>query len=122
MKPDMRWVFLGFSGRLGRLPFLLGYLFVTAVGFVILNQVRLADEDSIRQGTWALLFIAYGVMSVWSVLALVVKRLHDIGFPGPLSIMLFVPFINLGVFLGLCLWPGAAGANAYGDEPNRPKS
>ena len=122
MKPDMRWVFLGFSGRLARLPFLLGYLFVTAVGFVIVNQFRLAEEDSLRQGTWALLFLAYGVMSLWSVLALVVKRLHDMGFPGMAAIALFAPIINMAVFVGLCLWPGAAGANAYGDETNRPKS
>ncbi len=122
MKPDMRWVFLGFSGRLSRLPYLLGLLFLLTIGFLIYNQLGPSTENSLRQGSWTLVLFGYSAVSVWSSFALAVKRLHDIGIPGPVSLTLLLPVVSLLVFVGLCLWPGAAGANSYGDETNRPKS
>jgi uncharacterized membrane protein YhaH (DUF805 family) len=47
-----------------------------------------------------------------SIVMLTVKRLHDIGYPGPLAICLFI--LSPVVFITLCLWPGKPGANEYG--------
>ena len=51
---------------------------------------------------------------------LAIKRLHDIGYPGPLSLCLFIPVLSPVVFIALCLWPGEPGPNEFGvhsDEP-----
>ena len=45
---------------------------------------------------------------------LTIKRLHDIGYPGPLAICLFIPVLSPVVFIALCLWPGKPEANEYG--------
>jgi len=65
---------------------------------------------------WMMVFFLCTALSIWSIFALCVKRLHDFGFPGFISIF--------GIWLGsfiffivLCLWPGNIGANDYGPPP-----
>jgi uncharacterized membrane protein YhaH (DUF805 family) len=54
----------------------------------------------------------------WVEIALVIKRLQDKALTGFMAVLLFVPFINIVMLLGLCLMPGDAGPNAYGPHPN----
>ena len=52
--PDMRWFFLGFSGRIGRLPYILGILFLIALSGTVVARISSLPEDS----AWrALLFL-----------------------------------------------------------------
>ena len=55
------------------------------------------------------------------LVALGVKRLHDFGKPGIFAVALFIPMVSILAFIVLCLYPGDAGANEYGDRTNAPK-
>ena len=50
-------------------------------------------------------------------LAVMIKRCHDIGYTGWLSLVSFIPFIGFIFIIGLGLMPGTQGANAYGADP-----
>jgi uncharacterized membrane protein YhaH (DUF805 family) len=58
--------------------------------------------------------------SLWSNVALAVKRLHDLGKTGLAAVVLFVPVISIVAFLVLCLFPGQQGPNRYGQRTNAP--
>jgi len=119
--PNLRWFFFGLSGRIGRLPYILGNLFFVAVTGVIINQLMIVPEDSREIDLWSLLFMLLLPTVLWTSIAMAVKRLHDINLPGPVAICLFVPAVSLVAVLVLCFWPGTQGGNDYGDETNRPK-
>lgn len=48
-----------------------------------------------------------------------VKRLHDIEASGWWILLLFVPFVSIGLTVALLVYPGTKGSNAYGAEPTR---
>ncbi len=114
------WLFFGVSGRVGRLAYFLAGLFLAIVQAFLLYRFTLVPEQSAAGQFWAMLFwIAVGV-SIWSNVALGIKRLHDFGKPGILALSLFFPVISILAFIVLCLAPGHAGPNKYGSEANRP--
>jgi uncharacterized membrane protein YhaH (DUF805 family) len=53
-------------------------------------------------------------------IAFSVKRLHDIGRPGIIAAVLFVPVISIIAFVALCAIPGNPGPNQYGDRADSP--
>jgi uncharacterized membrane protein YhaH (DUF805 family) len=120
-QPSMTWLFFSPSGRIGRLPFLLSWLFWFAVGSIFLMQVIKNEGEDAVLALWTLALIGSGVLSTVSIAMLAIKRLHDIGYPGPLALCLFIPVLSPIVFIALCLWPGAAGANEYGNRRNAPR-
>ncbi len=58
-----------------------------------------------------------GVIAFWSMLAITVKRWHDIGVTGWFSLLSLPGITHFAVFLLLCLLPGTVGGNVYGDDP-----
>ncbi len=118
---DMRWFFLGFSGRIGRLPYILGTLFLVALSAGAVSQIASLPEDSFWVGPWFIFLMVLSGFTLWSCTAMAVKRLHDFNIPGPVAICIFVPAVSPIAMLVMCLWPGTAGPNDYGDETNRPK-
>jgi uncharacterized membrane protein YhaH (DUF805 family) len=141
----LRNLFFSFSGRLGRLGFLLrgmGLGIVASVLFV-------AGASFFLHGALWWLGLLIGIAAV-AVLAagyasLVARRLHDMNFSGYHAIwvapvQLFGPFVpaaltswgvntsrfddaifTLVAVIGaaLLLWPGSKGENRFGDRPNR---
>ena len=69
---------------------------------------------------WAVAFWVVVIISVWSSVALGVKRLHDIGRPGLFAVALFVPILSIIAFVALCLLAGEEGPNRYGQRTNSP--
>jgi uncharacterized membrane protein YhaH (DUF805 family) len=65
------WLFLSFNGRLSRLGFLFGHLFLLIAGFASTFSSKVA-----------VLFIALQVSIFWAGISLGVKRLHDKGLSG----------------------------------------
>ena len=59
------------------------------------------------------------LVSLWSNVALSVKRLHDIDRPGIIAVVLFIPVISIVAFIALCLIPGNPGPNQYGEPSER---
>ena len=121
-KGQIAWLFFGFSGRVSRAAFFLAGMLLAILQAFALYRFTLAPEGSGASGMWALLFWGLFFVSVFSSVALGVKRLHDFGKPGIFAVSLFIPMVSILAFIVLCLYPGDAGANEYGDRTNAPKS
>ena len=50
-------------------------------------------------------------------ISLCARRLHDIGYTGWLTLLTFIPLVNLGLALVLFFWPSEIGHNQYGRYP-----
>jgi len=57
------------------------------------------------------------VLAVWSQVAIVVKRLHDLGRPGEHCFLLCLPLYNLYLGIVLSCKPGTIGVNEFGPDP-----
>ncbi|OHV73218.1 DUF805 domain-containing protein [Ensifer sp. LCM 4579] len=121
-QPSMAWLFFSPSGRIGRLPFFLSWLFWLFTGGFLLAQVLKYEGQDAPLALWTLALVASGFLSTVSLVMLAIKRLHDIGYPGPLALCLFIPVLSPIVFIALCLWPGAEGSNEFGGRRNGPNS
>jgi uncharacterized membrane protein YhaH (DUF805 family) len=120
-RADMVWALFRLSGRLSRKPFILGWLFLTAINGMFLGQVIGFQEADGQPGAfWSLMFLTCVAISFWASMALSIKRLHDMGYPGALAICLVVPAISIIALLAFCVWPGTAGPNTYGERTNEP--
>ncbi len=114
------WLFFGFSGRVSRLAYFLAGLFLAVIQAFLLYRLTLVAEASAAESFWASLFWVAVVVSIWSNVALGIKRLHDMGRPGIFAVALFIPVLSIVAFIALCLFPGEPGPNRYGSAPNRP--
>jgi len=99
-----------FNGRIGRSIFFVSLVLLWSVFFnVNFLLERIAGDWSL-----ALLFFPF----LWSILALSVKRYHDIGKGGNYLLLLFAPVIGpVWVFSELLLRKGMSGHNKYGESP-----
>ncbi|MBP1887891.1 uncharacterized membrane protein YhaH (DUF805 family) [Ensifer mexicanus] len=116
----MTWLFFSPSGRIGRLPFFLSWLFWFLVGSVFLMQMLKNENEDTALAFWTLALVASGILSTVSIAMLAIKRLHDIGYPGPLALCLFIPVLSPIVFIALCLWPSVKGENEFGSPNDGP--
>lgn len=92
------------SGRIGRLSFFLYYMFSLLI-FAVLAALFEDSSD---------FFLV--IPFVWSYVLIVlsIKRMHDLNHPGWHLLSLFVPILNMVVFIGLLFVPGTLGGNNYG--------
>jgi uncharacterized membrane protein YhaH (DUF805 family) len=117
----MTWLFFGFSGRISRAAyFLSGLLMMIVVVFLTYRIVR-AQEAGGGGETWQAVLSMVLLASLWAQAALSAKRFHDLGRPGILAALLFIPAVNFVVFVALCLVPGNPGPNQHGEATNAPK-
>jgi uncharacterized membrane protein YhaH (DUF805 family) len=114
------WAFFKFSGRIGRAPYILGFLFMTVAISFPLYQFMRVPEDSDAARLWSLVFGASMLAFLWAHVAFSVKRLHDMDKPGLLAVVLFIPVISVVAFIALCVMPGSQGSNRYGRYANMP--
>lgn len=119
-KQKFIWLFFSVSGRVSRAPFFLGGMLAAVVQAFPLYRFMLSPEGSSESMIWSMLTLIAFIASLWSNVALAVKRLHDLDKPGLAAIVLFVPVISIVAFLVLCLFPGQPGPNRYGRHPDAP--
>ena len=119
----------GFHGRVRRTHYLLASLAIgtivgcTAFGAIAsgLSFTNFGTED--MSADWDFNPIGFaiativGIAGYWSMLAITVKRWHDVGVSGWFAILSLPGLTHLPVFLLLCLLPGTVGGNIYGDDP-----
>ena len=124
--PGFLWLFLSPIGRLGREPYWLALVLlwiISAIAAIMwvkslppetdLAALPMADFPS-SNPLFPFLFLAIAIVE----LALVIKRLQDLGLPGLLALLAFVPGINIiGIFV-LGFVPGNTGPNRYGPMAN----
>ena len=116
----MTWLFFSPSGRITRLPFFLSWLFWLLIGAFVVARMFSNENHKTALALWTLVLIVSGIVSTLSIAMLAIKRLHDIGYPGPLALCLFIPVLSPIVFIALCLWPGTEGPNEFGQTGDEP--
>ena len=120
-RPNLTWLFFGWSGRLSRAPFALGWAFWLMLLSTALTQIVMVPKEDPSFLFWSFVFVGVGIVSTVSSILLTIKRLHDMNLPVPLIICLFIPAISFFALIAFLVWPGTNGANDYGRVPNRPK-
>jgi uncharacterized membrane protein YhaH (DUF805 family) len=119
-RPDLIWLFLGFSGRIGRQSFVLGFLFLFfPIIFVIIQILKVQGNEGL-QTFWGVTFLLVTGALIWPVAALTIKRVHDLGWPVILAILIFVPGAQWFFLSALCVMPSLARTNEHGPPPFRP--
>ena len=119
-RANMTWLFFSPSGRITRLPFFLSWLFWLLIGAFVVARMFSNENHKTALALWTLVLIVSGIVSTLSIAMLAIKRLHDIGYPGPLALCLFIPVLSPIVFIALCLWPGTEGPNEFGQTGDEP--
>lgn len=114
---SLKWLFLGFSGRIARKSFALAVLLQLTLLTLLIYQAIQAGDDEGRQVLVGFAIMAFGLFLVWSIAALSAKRLHDLNHPAALIALLFVPMVNWAIFLYLMLKPSHPEANEHGPPP-----
>ncbi len=123
-----------FERRTGRLAFLLGIIYALAPLIIValLQMVVHFTLASSNDGTVAtspalsaivnIISLLVGIVSVVLLIPVLissyVRRLHDVNQSGLLTLLIFVPFVNLLLFLYLLFAPGTQGPNKYGNPIN----
>jgi uncharacterized membrane protein YhaH (DUF805 family) len=118
--PTVRWLLFSPSGRVGRQAYIMSILFWLALaGAAIASMFRYEHNDAgLALSTLALVIVSLGLFVSYIMLG--IKRLHDMGFPAPFVILLFIPAVSLLALLALFFWPSAP-PNQFGMFTNRPK-
>jgi len=121
--------FFGFHGRIRRSNYFFGALaacFVySALAVTGIAASGLSINGDLDDLAWnfdpspvtVAIGCVVGLLSLWSMLALTVKRWHDVGMTGWFSILTLPPYANGVIFLMMCLLPGTTGANRFGPDP-----
>ncbi len=92
----------------GQLPF---FLISLVIGFF-------ASTFELEWKTATLLML---VTLGWPSIVFLAKRLHDLGFPGYLAVLAFVPYLGMFISFVVGLFPGMKGANRFGEDPRGDK-
>ncbi|MEM9633496.1 MAG: DUF805 domain-containing protein [Pseudomonadota bacterium] len=124
--PGPVWALLSPIGRLGRQPYWLSFAFVWVIIGISLrlwfiSVPELPAPEDVTAGAFMesnpLFPILFFVLQ-WFELALVIKRLQDIGHSGFWALLIFVPFLNLIMVFFVGFAPSQAEPNRHGPLPN----
>jgi uncharacterized membrane protein YhaH (DUF805 family) len=119
-RSDLTWLFFKTSGRVNRAAYFLGQLLLAVIQLFPVYRATLVPEGSADHDMWLSIFVVVILATAWSTIVLNIKRLHDLGKPGVFVLFLFVPLVQLVVFLLLYVYPGQPGPNPYGRQTNGP--
>ena len=100
-----------YSVRIGRKNYILGLLF----SFVLTLLVLII-------GSYFDIFLVLYLLILVLLFSLHVRRFHDLGMSGWYMLSLFIPVVNLIMFIFyLLLTPGEENSNKYGEVPQKTK-
>jgi uncharacterized membrane protein YhaH (DUF805 family) len=102
--------YAGFSGRARRKEY---WMFIL---FNMIFALVLAAIDSVL-GTYPVIYSLYCLAVFIPALAVLVRRLHDIGKSGAWFFILFIPIIGGIWLLVLLCTEGNHGTNIFGEDP-----
>jgi uncharacterized membrane protein YhaH (DUF805 family) len=119
-EPTIGWLYLSWTGRIGRQSYFLGAALMLVVQFYILLEVAEAGQNNSSRNimaAWGFLLIGYWIASCWAILALTIKRIHDLGLRPIWAICLFVPMFAMLFVLYMMIKPGSQETNEHGPPP-----
>ena len=108
--------YVDFSGRARRSEYWYFALFniIFLIVALVLDNVLGTTVPPMPYGVF---YIIYGLIVLLPGLAVLVRRLHDVGKSGAYILLAFIPLIGAIWLLVLCVTEGAAGDNEYGADP-----
>ncbi|MEM5581193.1 DUF805 domain-containing protein [Roseibium sp. AS2] len=126
ISPGPLWALLSPIGRIGREPYWLCFaiiwiIFCIAMRIWWLSEPGTPTPEALLAGDFINtnpLFPVLILVLQWFQLALVIKRLQDVGQSGFLALLIFVPVISLIMLIVLGLVPSQAAPNRHGPLPN----
>ncbi|MEM7068387.1 MAG: DUF805 domain-containing protein [Pseudomonadota bacterium] len=117
--PSLKWLFFSLQGRIARQSYILSFLFLLLPQIGLVLQIVRADQNGDEGGLafWFVMLAVVALVTLWSSIALVVKRLHDLGVTGWLALILFFPTINWIFAIALMVIPSKQEVNEHGPPP-----
>jgi uncharacterized membrane protein YhaH (DUF805 family) len=121
--------YTAFEGRIGRQTWWLSHIITTVLLYLSLavafGLLMLFSDDTEASTTaefvagsiFGLLLVLIIIASIWSSLAINIKRLHDRGRSGWFILFVFVPFANIWILIEMAFLRGEDEANDYGADP-----
>lgn len=107
-------VLFSFQGRLPRAAFWTAWFHMLALSVVVWLLTAMAKASSGAGDLLALIScFAWLIFCCWVGLAIQVKRWHDLGYSGWLTVLSFIPIANLVSLVFLGFIEGTAGSNEY---------
>lgn len=116
-KPTVSWALFSLQGRISRATYLLGIAFMLSLLAVVVAFITNTPQESALFPTWGLVFILLGMVSCYSLFALALKRLQDMGWPRPMIALVLFPPTTFVFLLILAAVPGSPHANDHGNPP-----
>ncbi|MCA9360784.1 DUF805 domain-containing protein, partial [Candidatus Kaiserbacteria bacterium] len=96
-----------FNGRATRRQY--GMFTLISIIVAIVISVASVGQESV---VWV-----YQLAILLPSLSIGVRRLHDLDCSGLWMLMMFIPLLNLALFLGLLIRKGDINSNEYGESP-----
>ena len=106
------------SNRIGRLEFLFWCCTPVVVVSIASASIAVSFGETDIQAPGARLHGLFALVLVIASIVILragVSRLHDLGWSGPAILLMFVPMVDLVVFLLLLFAPGQKTRNRYGE-------
>ncbi|HWC57794.1 MAG TPA: DUF805 domain-containing protein [Candidatus Paceibacterota bacterium] len=114
-----------YTGRLGRIQYILGtlasffWLFTSCVLVVVIKKVF--DQEGLFAvclfSVFFVIFFLNFTLANFTALSLRVRRWHDLSASGWMLFLDLIPIVNLLVLTILCFIPSKEEENEYGKEP-----
>jgi uncharacterized membrane protein YhaH (DUF805 family) len=108
--------YVGFSGRARRKEYWMYTLFTILFAMVAAILDSMVGSN-IYPLPYGYIYSFYAVATFLPGLAVVVRRLHDVGKSGWMCLIIFIPIIGFIWLLVLLCTNGQAGENKYGPDP-----
>jgi uncharacterized membrane protein YhaH (DUF805 family) len=103
-----------FSGRIGRIGYLLGILYVLSY-FIVPIILTLLVRSSKIVNIVTVLMDAVGLLALFpALISLQIRRWHDLDQSGWMTLLGLVPIVGFLASLALFVIPGTTGENKYG--------
>lgn len=101
--------------RIGRLRYL-AHAFLAYLLFGIVAAIGAGLATGVHAIFWVIAVVGYLAIIV-SLVIFIIQRLHDLNHSGWLSLLMFVPLVNLFFGLYITFAGGTKGTNNYGLQP-----
>ncbi len=108
------WLLFSMRGRISRGIYWGALIALFSVNFALYFQL-LGMTEADLEGSLPLVLFVIALAALYANIAISVKRLHDIGYAGFLSVAVLIPLVNIAFSIWVGILPGTAGPNSYGE-------
>lgn len=120
MRRNLFWMFFSFYGRASRREYWWAQLSLLAVFVLVIVFLNSIGGFNAPEGAtdFAVLTLFAMVQITWFFgICVAVKRVHDMGWPGGMAVLMFVPILGSLFWLYIGFKSGSWGDNKYGPSP-----